>query len=143
MAKVGEAVNCFQEGFSCSQAVFSSYAPELGLDKETALKISGSFGGGIGRMAETCGAVSGAYMVIGLKYATAELDPAAKEETYAKVREFAKKFKEKNKSTVCSELLGCNISTEEGMKEFKERKLITTLCADFVRNAAEILEEIL
>jgi len=82
-------------------------------------------------------------MVIGLKYATAELDPVTKEETYAKVREFAKKFKEKNKSTVCSELLGCNISTEEGMKEFKERQLITTLCADYVRNAAEILEEIL
>jgi C_GCAxxG_C_C family probable redox protein len=123
--KVNEAANCFREGFSCSQAIFSSYSPELGLDKETALKISG------------------AYMVIGLKYATAELDPVTKEETYAKVREFAKKFKEKNKSTVCSELLGCNISTEEGMKEFKERQLITTLCADYVRNAAEILEEIL
>lgn len=143
MSKVNEAVECFTAGFSCSQAVFSTYAPELGLTREMALRIAGSFGGGIGQMAETCGAVTGAYMAIGLKYATAELNTEAKEETYAKVQEFAKKFKESNKTDICSELLGCNISTEEGKQVFKEKQLRTVLCANYVRNASQILEEIL
>lgn len=143
MSDADKAVACFKEGFSCSQAVFSTFAPELGLERDLALKIAGSFGGGMGRMAETCGAVTGAYMALGLKHSASVVDPASKGENYAKVREFARMFKEKNGSTVCFELLGCDISTEEGMKEFKEKDLINQLCANFVRDAAVILEEIL
>lgn len=62
------AVACFKEGFSCSQAVFSTFAPQLGLECELALKVAGLFGGGMGRLGEVCGAVTGALMALGLKY---------------------------------------------------------------------------
>jgi C_GCAxxG_C_C family probable redox protein len=68
MNKVERAVYCFNQGFSCSQAVLSTYGPKFELDPELALKVSGAFGAGMGRMGETCGAVTGAFMVIGLKY---------------------------------------------------------------------------
>ena len=79
-----EAVACFKSDFSCSQAVFSVYAEQLGLDKQVALKISCAFGGGMARMAETCGAVTGALMVIGLKHGKARPDDNdARDRTYA------------------------------------------------------------
>ena len=69
MSKAEVAVDCFEEGFNCSQAVVSAFAPELGLDRETALRVAAAFGGGMGRTGETCGAVSGALMVIGMQLA--------------------------------------------------------------------------
>ncbi len=134
----------FAEGFSCSQAIFSTYGEELGLSRETALKIAAGFGGGMGRMAETCGAVAGAFMTIGLKYGAINVeDRAAKEKTYELVREFADRFKARHGSIICKELLSCDISTPEGMEVAKEQELFTTLCPKFVIDAAEILEDIL
>lgn len=144
MSKHEEALSCFNENFSCSQAVFSAFAPEMGLDKETALRVSGAFGGGMGRMGETCGAVTGAFMLIGLKYGqTMTSDKAAKNKTYQLVREFVEKFRERNKSILCKELLGVHPGTLEGMQAFKEKDLKNTVCAKLVRDAAEIVEEIL
>jgi len=144
MSKVQEAVICFNESFSCSQAVFSTYANQFGLDKETALKVSASFGGGMARMGSTCGAVTGAFMVIGLKYGkTRAEDEAAKEKTYQVVREFVSRFKECNGSITCRELLGCDISTEDGAKKAREEKLFITICPNLVKNSAQLLEEIL
>ena len=144
MDRAKKAVTCFKEGFSCSQAILSTYSPELGIDRKTALKVSGSFGGGMAQMAETCGAVTGAFMVIGLKHGKTEAkDDKAKEKTYGLVKEFCAKFKARNKSIVCRELLGCDISTPEGRKYFKDKKLIVKVCPKFVRDAAEIIEEIL
>jgi len=68
MSRVEEAVSCFADGFSCSQSIVSTYGTEFGVDREKALKISTGFGGGMGRLGGTCGAVTGAIMVIGLKY---------------------------------------------------------------------------
>ena len=68
MSKVDEAIECFYSGYSCSQAVLSAYCEDLGLDKETAMKISCGFGAGMARLGATCGAVTGAYIAIGLKY---------------------------------------------------------------------------
>lgn len=142
--RVNKAVDCFKSGFSCSQAVFSTYAEELGLDKNLALKVSGTFGGGMAGMAETCGAVTGAFMAIGLKYGkTKPEDEEAKRKAYALVKEFVKRFKTKNSSILCRELLGCDISTPDGMQEFKDKKYISTVCPKLVENAAEILEDIL
>ncbi|MBA7503098.1 hypothetical protein ES706_01705 [subsurface metagenome] len=144
MNRVERAVSCFKEGFSCSQALLSTYGPQLGLNHELALKVSGAFGGGMGRMGETCGAVTGAFMVIGLKYGNARVeDKQAKERAYSLVREFVDRFKSRNGSIVCRELLGYDISTPEGMKLIKERKLTTTLCPKFVQDAAEIIAQIL
>lgn len=138
--KVDQTVDYFKNGMSCSQAVLSAYGPEFGIDKILALKISAPFGGGMARMAETCGAVTGALMVLGLKYATGK---DAKEKLYAIENEFADKFKKYNKSLNCKELLGCDLGKPEERKDFSERKLYETLCQKFVKDAAEILEEII
>lgn len=144
MDKVERAVSCFKEGFSCSQALLSTYGAQFGLNREMALKVSGAFGGGMGRMAETCGAVTGASMVIGLKYGKTRVeDEQTKEKAYSLVKEFVDKFKSRNGSIICRELLGCDISTPRGMALAKEKKLIDTLCPKFVQDAAEIIEQIL
>ena len=144
MNKVERAVSCFNDGFSCSQAVLSTYGEQFGLDRETALKVAGAFGGGMGHMGETCGAVTGALMVTGLKYGQTRVeDKEPKKKTYRLVKEFAEKFKVRNGSINCTELLGCDLSTPEGMQRAKERGLFTTVCPKFVQDAAEILEELI
>ena len=142
--RVNQAVACFKNDFNCSQAVFSTYAEHLGMDKQTALKVSCAFGGGMARMAETCGAVTGTLMVIGLKHGKARPDnDAAKQKTYALAREFVERFKAKHGTIVCRELLGCDIGTEEGKRVFDENQYEEKRCAKFVADAAMILEEIL
>jgi len=142
--KVQQAVNCFKEGFNCSQAICSAYGQEYGLDQKTALKVACGFGAGMGRMGGICGAVTGAYMVIGLKYGQSDiLDLSAKEKTYKLVREFSEKFKSRNGSIVCKELLKIDLGTVEGMKAAKERNIHGTCCRQYVKDAAEIIEEIL
>lgn len=99
MCKSDCAVDCFKNGYNCAQAVFSTYCDQLGLDKTNALRISGSFGGGMGHIDETCGAVTGAIMLIGLKHGKIQNDDnAAQEKTYTLVKEFAERFKEINGS---------------------------------------------
>ena len=141
MNQIDLALSRFAEGFNCSQAVLSVYAE--GRDEETALKIAAGFGGGMGRMAGTCGAVTGAMMVLGLRFGSRTPDREAKERVYAKIREFANRFKARNSSLVCRDLLGCDISTPEGYEAAKEKQLVSTTCPKFVRDAAEILEEML
>ena len=144
MSDIEKAVSCFNEGFMCSQAVLSAYAEQFGLDREAALKVSAAFGGGMGRMGETCGAVTGAFMVIGLKYGrTAVEDRESHEKTTGLVREFVDGFKSINGSIVCRELLGCDLSTQDGLKTFVDKKLRDTLCTKFVRDAAQIIEQLL
>ena len=143
MNRVELAVACFEDGFSCSQAVFSTYATQLGLNRETALKIAGAFGGGMGNMGETCGAVTGAFMVIGLKHSRSIAeDSQSREKTNSLVREFVDKFKSRNGSILCRELLGYDLNTPEGTGMVREKKLRDTLCTRFVRDAAEIIEQI-
>ena len=138
------AVTRFQEGFSCSQAVFSAYADEMGLDRDTALKIAGGFGGGMGRTGQTCGAVTGAIMAIGLKYgATNAADKETKEKVYALVKEFSDRFKVRHEGVTCKDLLGVDIGTAEGHKIAQEQKLYGTVCTKLVKDAAEIVGEIL
>jgi C_GCAxxG_C_C family probable redox protein len=144
MDRVQAAVSRFQEGCSCSQAILSTYGPMYGLSAETALKVAAGFGGGMGRMAETCGAVTGAFMVLGLKCGptTAE-DQKAKEKTYELVRQFAARFKARNRSLACRDLLGCDISSPEGYQQAKGQKLFSTICPKIVQDAAEILGQLL
>jgi C_GCAxxG_C_C family probable redox protein len=144
MSHVEKAVTCFKQGFMCSQALLTAYAPEMGMDQHTALKVSAAFGGGMGRMGEVCGAVTGAFMVIGLKYGRAEVkDTKSHEKTNRLVKEFTERFKARNGSIVCRELLDCDLSTEEGRKIFVDDKLRDKLCTKLVGDAAEIVEELL
>jgi C_GCAxxG_C_C family probable redox protein len=142
MSRVKCAVSYFEEGYSCAQAVFSTYGPQLGLDRELALKVAGGFGGGMGRMGQTCGAVTGAFMAIGLEYASTRAeDDQAKEKAYSLVKEFAEEFTSRNGSIVCSELLGYDISIPEQRELAREKGLFTSLCPKLVRDAAEIIEQ--
>jgi len=142
--RVEKAASLFKEGFNCSQAVFTTFAVEMGVERDTALKMSQSFGGGMGLMGETCGAVTGAFMVIGLKYGRTSVDDdEAKKKTYELVKKFATKFKASHGTILCRELLGCNIGTPRGKEYAEEKALTTTLCPEFVRDAVIILEEIL
>jgi C_GCAxxG_C_C family probable redox protein len=139
-----QAVIRFQEGFSCSQAVFSVFAEKHGLDRETALRISGAFGGGMARMGLVCGAVTGAFMVIGLKYGKTEAkDEDAKEKTYQQVKKFLERFRAANGSMICKELLGFDLSVPAEAAQAKEKGLFKNLCPRLVKDAVEILEEML
>ena len=90
----------------------------------------------------TCGAVSGAFMVLGLQSGTVSADDnAAKQKTYAVMRKFARQFVARNKSLNCTELLGCDIGTPEGIEQARNQKLFTTICPKLVTDAVEILEE--
>lgn len=144
MSKAEDSVSKFEKGYNCAQAVLSTYGVELGIDLETALKVGCGFGGGMARLAQTCGAVTGAFMVLGLRFASADSeDSDAKEKTHDAVRRFAEKFGAANGSIVCRELLGCDIGTEEGREHAIENHLFDTRCPGFVRCATEILEEML
>ncbi len=143
--RIDNALTYFKEGFNCSQAVFAAFADQFGLDRKAALKISEGFGGGMGRMGLTCGAVTGAIMVIGLKHGgTKPDDKDVKQETYGLVRELIKRFKERNCAAIeCRELLKCDMSTPEGFEQAKKRDVHNTICPKFVADAAIILEDIL
>ena len=146
LSKVESALKCFNdgEGFNCSQSVLSAYAGQMGLDHELALKISTGFGGGMGRKGEVCGAVTGALMVIGLTHGrTAIEDTGSKERTYELVGEFINRFKSRNGSILCRELLGYDIGTPKGYAAAKEQKVFSEICPTMVQAAAEILEDIL
>ena len=144
MNKVESAVSSFNKGFNCCQSVLSAYCGEFGLNREVALKLSTGFGGGMGRMAGVCGAVTGAFMVLGLKYGKVRAeDNKSREKTDMLVKEFAGKFKARNDSIVCKDILGCDISTPEGLRTAEEKALFSKVCPKFVRDAAEILEEML
>jgi len=142
-SKIEQAVERFNKGFNCSQAVLGSYSEQFGLDCDKAFKVATGFGGGM-RMGETCGAVTGAFMVIGLKYGntTAE-DRQAKAKTYEMIIEFTNRFNARNGSVMCRELLGCDISTHEGRKKAEDKDLFSSVCPRMVQDAAEILEEML
>jgi len=108
------------------------------------LRAAGAFGAGMARTGETCGAVTGALMVIGLKHAKMRTDDDdARELCYALSQEFMDAFKDRHKSLLCRELLGVDVSTPEGMALVREKNLFTTICPRFVQEAAEILERLL
>lgn len=140
---VDQCVDCFKKGINCTQAVVSAYGPQFGLDREAALKVAAAFGSGMG-MGETCGAVTGGLMVIGLKHAKVKgIALLSKEKTADVAHEFISKFKARHGTVVCRELLGCDVSTSEGLKTAKQEKHFKQRCPGYVKDAAEILEELL
>ncbi len=146
MSRAELAEEYFLQGYACAQAVLLAFSDVTGLDKETALKISLPFGGGMGRLRLTCGAVSGMTMALGLVLSKGEISPENKREVYAAVQELARRFTEKNGSVVCGDLLtGAHIKTNaepspeaRSAEYYKKRP-----CPELVRSAAQILEEYL
>ena len=133
---VERAVKLFEEGCSCSQAVFTAYAEDFGVDRETAMKMSVALGGGVGRMRETCGAVTAMALVAGLKYGNVDAsDKEGKSRALEAAKVLAEKFLAENGSIVCKELLG--LGPPRGTSETLPAK---KPCKELVRRAAELLE---
>lgn len=136
---INRATELFQSGYNCSQAVLGAFCEKYGLDIKTAFKIALGLGSG-SRDAELCGAVSGAVLVIGLKYGS--VYPTEKEVCNLKTEEFIRYFKKRNKSIVCRQILGCDITTANGKEKALAENYFTTICLDMVVSAAEILEQL-
>lgn len=143
MNHTDKAQEYFSNNFNCSQAVFTTFATEMGIDEELALKIATQFGGGA-RKGEMCGAVSGALMVLGLKYGHSNSENAEeKARAYQISEEFMNRFIQKNDTVVCRELLGYDISKQEDMEKIKELNLFKTTCPEMIRCATEIVDEMI
>ena len=121
-----------------------AFREESDLPEETALKITCGLGAGMGRKEEVCGAVTGGIIVIGAKYGRGVNDDrTATEKTYAKTRELMDKFTKRHGTFICRKLLnGCELTTEEGQKQFKENDLLNKTCKPCVQSVVEILEGI-
>lgn len=141
--KAGKAIALFRQGYNCSQAVVGAWADEINLPFDTAVKISSGFGGGMGRMREVCGAVTGAFMVLSLNFSTGESDPQSKKEMYEIIRRFADRFKEENKfdSIICREMLGLSGADKPTPAARTEEYYKKRPCVELVGLSAALLEE--
>lgn len=145
VSRVEQAVSTFEEGYTCAQAVFATYADLFGMDRETALKLASPMGGGIGRMREVCGVVSAMALLAGLK--DGNTDPAneeGKEKIYLLTRQMAEKFKEKHGTIICRELLGIQ-GMEKSARPSERTKTYYSErpCSRLVATASRIVEEVL
>lgn len=143
MNKSERAVELFSNGFNCSQAVLTAFASDFGLNEELTLKLGSELGSGA-RNGEICGAVSGALLVLGLKYGHYNsTDNERKARAYAIADEFTKRFKAVNGSIVCRDLLGYDLTDPEDMAVISEKKLFCEFCPIMVKSAVEVLESTL
>lgn len=142
--KQQQAVDTFKNNYNCAQSVLSVFAQDLGISKDNALKLSTPFGAGMMYMQETCGAVTGALMAIGLKYGKGENGTLEdKERAYDMGRHFVAEFTKSHGSTSCMKLMnGVNLSTLEGMKYAVDNEMFSTHCANYVKGAVLIAEKI-
>jgi C_GCAxxG_C_C family probable redox protein len=137
-----EAEALFAGGFNCAQAILVAFGVDLGIERDTALKLASPLGAGIARTGQVCGAVTGAVMVIGLKFGAANSwDKIRKARAQTKSAKFIEKFQKIHGNINCCELLGIDLGTELGRKEAKSRKVFEKRCMNFVRDAAEILDQ--
>ena len=142
-SKVEKSANYFKNGFNCSQAVLAAFASDFGLSEEMALKIATQFGGGA-RKGEMCGAVSGALMVLGLKYGHYHYNALEEKGNAYKIAEdFMNRFIAKKGTVVCREMLGYDVSKPEDMIKIKEMDLFKKTCPEMIKCATEIVEEML
>jgi len=145
MKKHEEASKIFKEGLNCSQAVFATYSEEFGLDKSSVLKIASGFGGGIGQSGETCGVVTGAFMVLGLKFGSDSVtpDPESKKLPMDKIKLFREKFIDLYGSTNCKDLLGYDLADPGDSATVSEKKLTKEICPKYIEAACRLLEEMI
>lgn len=141
MEPVDLAVDRFRQGYSCAQSVFSVLAEQRSVDRDQAFRISAGFGGGVARSAAMCGCVTGAIMALGLEQRSVspEDNKREKEKTYEAAQRLLSEFAGRNGSTGCRELLGCDISTPQGLQQARDQKLFQLRCEKLVRDAVEIV----
>jgi len=143
MERSEHAKELFLGGNNCAQSVLLSFAKDFGFSKELALKVSAGFGGGMGRVQGTCGAVTGAIMVLGImKGEKASDNNELKSATYSSVKELIKKFTNDFQTINCRELTGCDFNADSGNEKFKNEGVMEKICAPCVKRAVEIVESI-
>lgn len=143
MSHVEKASQYFKQKFHCSQAVLASFAEELGLTEEQALKLGGCFGAGMCK-GEVCGACVGALMVLGMKFGQYKIaDIESRVKTNKVTERFLDEFGKMNGSYLCKELLNCDVATEAGRKYAKEHNLFTEFCPKMVVSAVELVERLM
>lgn len=141
--KIEKAISSFKSGYNCAQSVVLAFKDELGFDENQALSISVGFGGGMGRLQEKCGAVTGAFMVIGLYASKKNQDNISrKNSSYAMIQQFDQRFKSLHQTTQCRDLLNCDLKTDEGHAFAVENKLFERICQKCITDAVVILEEL-
>jgi C_GCAxxG_C_C family probable redox protein len=145
--KTERAKQLHEQGYGCAQAVLTAFASDFGLDESLSLKLATGFGSGMGRMCEVCGALTGAFMVIGLKYGKEKSDGTRygteTETTYRLVADLAGRFQEKNGSIYCRKLIGYNLMDPAERAKVVELGLFKTTCRKCILDAVELLEEML
>lgn len=138
------AVWYFNRGFCCSQAVLKTFAPRFEMSDEQASRLAAPFGSGMGRQGEVCGALSGALMVIGLRYGNSlSEDKIAKEKAYLHAAHFLEQFKARSQSIFCRDLLGLDLSQPDDFNKAHEQKAFERICPQYIQQAVEILLPIL
>lgn len=143
MDRSEKAKDLFLSGYNCAQSVLLSFAGDLKFSAELAQKMAAGFGGGMGKQQETCGAVTGAIMVLGLlKGEEVNNNDELKAAAYGAVKELTRDFVEAYKSTKCRDLIGCDLNTPEGAAKFKEEKIMENTCAGCVEKAVQIVEDL-
>jgi C_GCAxxG_C_C family probable redox protein len=141
--QIDKAISSFKSGLNCAQSVLMAYSAQLNLDENFCLKLSSGFGGGMGRLQETCGAVTGSYMIIGIKATNIYPDAnESREKTISMIREFTEKFKTIHKSTNCSKLLNCDLNTPEGQRYLSDNNLSEKVCIKCILDSIDIIEDI-
>ena len=138
------ALGLFNKKFNCAQAVLESHSAEYGLDSAMSRKIAGAFGGGMGYCGEVCGVVSGALMLIGLKYGQFEEgDDGSRVNTYSHAKDFVNKFKIEFGSVRCTDLIKYDLSVEEELLKARESGVFRKVCPRLIKRSVELVEEIL
>ncbi len=140
MMKKSEQTSLVFQEYNCAQTIFSLFAPALGLDSKTAMRIASGFGSGM-NCGETCGAVTGAYMVIGLKSGHSSSSPEDKAHTSELIRKFNAMFLNKHPSLKCKELLGYDVSDPVQKEQARAEGVFTSRCPGYLASAAQILED--
>ncbi|MCK5725451.1 MAG: C_GCAxxG_C_C family protein [Thiotrichaceae bacterium] len=142
--KVTNACAAFCDGHSCGQAILTTYAEQYNLEKEMAMKLTTGLAGGMGRMAKTCGTVTGSILVIGLAHSSGKThDTVSKQATIHAVQKFSQQFEETFGSLECKSLLGHDISDAQGYQEAREANVFRDKCPHFVEGSVAILEDLL
>jgi len=143
MDRVTKAVELFGQGYMCSQAVFAAFSEDYGVTKKQALQIGACFGSGMNK-GEVCGACTGALMALGMRYGQFDLsDVESRAAQKAKAAQFLEEFKKREGSYICRDILGCDLSTEEGRSYAINKGLFKKICPKMVKTAAEITAQML
>jgi C_GCAxxG_C_C family probable redox protein len=144
MNRAEKSESLFRQGWACSQAILAAYVGETGLNLEQAFRLGEGFAGGLSGLGRTCGAVTGAMMVIGLKHGRTRVDDQAKRDATGKrVRQLINRFERRCGSSECRQLLGCEIDTPQKRQAARDSGIFLRVCPSLVRSAAETLEEVL